>query len=106
MAAQGRLFISLYPKHYPVRTHHYLLLIATAITACTKHESPATPSPIPISYKDTAAALPFYSTPLATDRLELTVPFYANIAKVYLKQDTTTLGTYTTTSEPYFFSHA
>lgn len=85
-----------------MRTQRYLLLLALFFAACTRHDSTITPLTPPVTYKDTAAALPFITIQHAGDQLELRFPWDAQIAKVYLKKDTATIGVWTTTAEPYF----
>jgi hypothetical protein len=83
-----------------VRTHHYLLLAALSLAACSKKNS--TPFVLPVIYKDTAATPPFISAPLAANQLQLTFPWSINLAKVYLKQDTTVLGVFPAVPQPEF----
>jgi hypothetical protein len=90
-----------------MKTPSYLLLLTLSLFACSKHDSNPIAPPTPnITYKDTVAALPFITNPLAANRLQLTFPWAAAIAKVYLKQDTATVGTYTTIAQPQFSTYA
>jgi hypothetical protein len=82
------------------------LLVALSLAACTKQDTLPTPAIPRVIYKDTAAIPPFISTPLAANQLQLTFPWYINMAKVYLKQDTTLLATFTAVQQPYFSSYA
>ncbi|WP_188930917.1 hypothetical protein [Puia dinghuensis] len=83
-----------------MRIHHLLLLAALSFTACSKHDTtPATPPAPPLIYKYTAAIPPFFSTPLATNQLQLTFPTSYHIAQVFLKKDTTVLGQFPVTRQ-------
>jgi hypothetical protein len=86
-----------------VRIYPFLLPAILSFAACTKHDAtPVTPVTAPVVYKDTAGIPPFISTPLAANRMQLTFPWYIQPAKVYLRKDTTVLGTYSAIPQPYF----
>jgi hypothetical protein len=89
-----------------VRTFYPLLLAALFLASCSKQDSlPPTPGVPPVVYKDTAALPPFISTPMSASLLRLSFPWGINMAKVYLRQDTTTLATFTAIPQANFSSY-
>lgn len=73
----------------------YTLLTLLLLAGCSKHDSPV-PQPQPLIIKDVTDPLYFKAIPQSYSRLSISFQSDPNrsLVKLYLKQDTSTLGTY------------
>jgi len=78
----------------------YVLVMMAFLTGCSKHDSPA-PQPQPLIIKDVTTSLYFKLTPQSSNQFKISFQSEAGrgLAKLYLKKDTATVGTYALNSD-------